>query len=208
MNILIVDSSKKRASVQVVTKEKSMAYTLDETEKHSENLLYRIDQVLDTLDLELADIDVYATIVGPGSFTGIRVGLSTIKAFNLVNNKRLVSLNAFEPFLRVVKNGVILLNSTRTSFYYALVKGGKIYNMDLVTVDALFDLIGDKKVYMLDFEQYKEFENYNVEYIDNYSELLRDAVMFKVNSGDFVSDEKLEPLYLQLSQAEVQLNKK
>ena len=208
MNILIVDSSKKRASVQVVTKDKSMAYTLDETEKHSENLLYRIDQVLDALDLELADIDVYATIVGPGSFTGIRVGLSTIKAFNLVNNKRLVSLNAFEPFLRVVKNGVILLNSTRTSFYYALVKGGKIYNMDLVTVDALFDLIGDKKVYMLDFEQYKEFENYNVEYIDNYSELLRDAVMFKVNSGDFVSDEKLEPLYLQLSQAEVQLNKK
>jgi tRNA threonylcarbamoyladenosine biosynthesis protein TsaB len=208
MNILIVDSSKKRASVQVVSKEKSMAYTLDETEKHSENLLYRIDQVLDALDLELGDIDVYATIVGPGSFTGIRVGLSTIKAFNLVNNKKLISVNAFEPFLRVVKNGIILLNSTRTSFYYALVKGGKIYNMDLVTVDALFDLIDDKKVYMLDFEQYKEFENFNVEYINNYSELLRDAVMLKVNSGDFVTDEKLEPLYLQLSQAEVQLNKK
>ena len=107
MNILIVDSSKKRASVQVVSKEKSMAYTLDETEKHSENLLYRIDQVLDALDLELGDIDVYATIVGPGSFTGIRVGLSTIKAFNLVNNKKLISVNAFEPFLRVVKNGII-----------------------------------------------------------------------------------------------------
>lgn len=207
MNILIIDSSKKRASVQVITDTRFMAYTLDENEKHSENLLYRIDQILNSLDLELNNIDVYASVVGPGSFTGIRVGLSTVKAFNIVNNKRLISVNAFEPFLKSVKNGVILLSSTRTSFYYAVVKGGKIASMDLINTDNLLDLIKDKKVYMLDFERYKELQDYNIEYIDNYNQLLREIVVQKVNKGEFIEDNKFEPLYLQVSQAEVQLNK-
>ena len=135
MKVLIVDSSKKRANVQVITEDKVAGHTLDETEKHSENLLVRIDEVLNRVDLDLSDIDVYATVVGPGSFTGIRVGLSTIKAFNFVNNKKLVSLNAFEPFVSVARNGVVLLNSTRTSFYYAIIKNSKIIEMDLISYE-------------------------------------------------------------------------
>lgn len=208
MNVLIVDSSKKRASIQVVTDDRIMGHTLDENEKHSENLLYRIDEVINRVDLELSDIDVYAGVVGPGSFTGIRVGLSTIKAFNLVNNKKLVSLNAFEPFLSVVKNGIVLLNSTRTSFYYAIIKSGKIDTMDLVSIDNLDKLISGKKVYMLDFEKYVELKDYNVTYVDNYNELLRNAVLLKIKRGEFVQDNTFEPLYLQLSQAELQLNSK
>lgn len=208
MNVLIVDSSKKRASVQVVTDDRIMGHTLDENEKHSENLLYRIDEVINRADLELSDIDVYAGVVGPGSFTGIRVGLSTIKAFNLVNNKKLVSLNAFEPFLSIVKSGIVLLNSTRTSFYYAIIKSGKIDTMDLVSIDNLDKLISGKKVYMLDFEKYVELKDYNVTYVDNYNELLRNAVLLKIKRGEFVQDNTFEPLYLQLSQAELQLNSK
>ena len=42
MNILVIDSSKKRACIQIITAERTVSYTLDETEKHSENLLKRI----------------------------------------------------------------------------------------------------------------------------------------------------------------------
>ena len=208
MKVLIVDSSKKRANVQVITEDKVAGHTLDETEKHSENLLVRIDEVLARLDLELSDIDVYASVVGPGSFTGIRVGLSTIKAFNLVNNKKLVALNAFEPFTTTVRNGVVLLNSTRTSFYYAVIKNSKIIEMDLINFENLDSLIAGKKVYMLDFEKYIELKDYNINYIDNYSELLRTAVDNKIKRSEFVADNELEPLYLQLSQAEIQLKNK
>jgi tRNA threonylcarbamoyladenosine biosynthesis protein TsaB len=208
MKVLIVDSSKKRANVQVITEDKVAGHTLDETEKHSENLLFRIDEVLNRVDIDLSDIDVYAAIVGPGSFTGIRVGLSTIKAFNLVNNKKLVSLNAFEPFTTTVRNGVVLLNSTRTSFYYAVIKNSRIIEMDLVNLENIDSLINGKKVYMLDFEKYIELKDYNISYIDNYSELLRDAVQNKIKRSEFVADNELEPLYLQLSQAEIQLKNK
>ena len=208
MKVLIVDSSKKRANVQVITEDRVAGHTLDETEKHSENLLFRIDEVLNRCDIELNDIDVYASVVGPGSFTGIRVGLSTIKAFNLVNNKKLVSLNAFEPFTTAVRNGVVLLNSTRTSFYYAVIKNSRIIEMDLVNLENIDSLINGKKVYMLDFEKYIELKDYNISYIDNYSELLRDAVQNKIKRSEFVADNELEPLYLQLSQAEIQLKNK
>lgn len=208
MKVLIVDSSKKRANVQVITEEKVAGHTLDETEKHSENLLYRIDEILTRADVELKDIDVYAAVVGPGSFTGIRVGLSTIKAFNIVNKKKLVSLNAFEPFLSVVKSGVVLLNSTRTSFYYAIIRSGKILEMDLVSYENLANIVKGKKVYMLDFEKYAELQDCDIKYIDNYSELLRNAVQTKIKRGEYITDNEFEPVYLQLSQAELQLNKK
>lgn len=208
MKVLIVDSSKKRANVQVITEDKVAGHTLDETEKHSENLLVRIDEVLNRVDLDLSDIDVYATVVGPGSFTGIRVGLSTIKAFNFVNNKKLVSLNAFEPFASVVRNGVVLLNSTRTSFYYAIIKNSKIIEMNLISYENIDSLLSGKKVYMLDFEKYIELKDYNITYINNYSELLRNAVNNKIKRSEFVADNELEPLYLQLSQAEIQLKNK
>lgn len=208
MNILVVDSSKKRAYVQVITEDKTIGYTLDENEKHSENLLIRIEETINRANIELKDIDVYASVVGPGSFTGIRVGLSTIKAFNFVFNKKLVSVNSFEPFLQVAKNGIILINSTHTTFYYAVVKSGKIDEMGTVSIDNLFDFIKNKKVYMFDYEKFEELKNYNIEYVENYGELLKNTVILKCKKQEYTLDNEFEPLYLQLSQAEVQLNSK
>ena len=208
MNILVVDSSKKQAYVGVITDSKSFGYTLQQQEKHSENLLMRIEEVVVRADLNLNDFDVYSAVVGPGSFTGIRVGLSTIKAFNIVNNKKLVALNSFEPFLQVCKYGVILLNSTHTSYYYALVKAGEIEEMGTVCVDDLSKLVKDKDVYMLDYEKNENLGDIKVNFVDNYGELLKQTVVEKCNNSEFVNDNEFEPVYLQLSQAEIQLNNK
>ena len=208
MNILVVDSSKKQAYVGVITDSKSYGYTLQQQEKHSENLLMRIEEVVVRSDLNLNDFDVYSAVVGPGSFTGIRVGLSTIKAFNIVNNKKLVALNSFEPFLQVCKYGVILLNSTHTSYYYALVKAGTIEEMGTVSVDDLPNLVKDKDVYMLDYEKSENLGDLKVNFVDNYGELLKHTVLEKCNNSEFVNDNEFEPVYLQLSQAEIQLNNK
>ena len=208
MNILVVDSSKKQAYVGVVTQDKTFGYTLQQEEKHSENLLMRIEEVVLRADLKLNDFDVYSAVVGPGSFTGIRVGLSTIKAFNIVNNKKLVALNSFEPFLQVCKYGVILLNSTHTSYYYAKVKAGVIEDMGTVSFDDLNKLVKDKEIFMLDYEKSDNLGELKVNFIDNYGELLKQTVVEKCNNGEFVNDNEFEPVYLQLSQAEIQLNNK
>ena len=208
MNILIVDSSKKRAFVDVVTDDKSFGYTLDENEKHSENLLKRIEEAINRADLDIEDIDVFSAVVGPGSFTGIRVGLSTIKAFNFVFNKKLVAVNSFEPFLAIAKNGIILLNSTHTTFYYARVKNSKIEDMGTVSTEELLSFIKNQKVYMLDYERYEELKDYDVCYVENYNELLKNVVCAKCKKQEFTLDVEFEPLYVQLSQAEEQLKNK
>lgn len=208
MNILIVDSSKKRAYIECVNEDRFGLIELNDKEKHSENLLVKIDECLNNFNIELKLVDIFGVVIGPGSFTGIRVGLSTIKGFNKYLNKKIVSINAFEPFLKVVKDGIVLLNSTSTSFYYADVVKSKIAKMGLVTINDLDKLLLKKNVYMLDYEKFKELEKYDITYISNYEELLRDIILKKCNEKDFTSDVDLEPLYLQLSQAEVNLNGK
>ena len=200
MKVLIVDSSKKRANVQVITEDKVAGHTLDETEKHSENLLVRIDEVLARLDLELSDIDVYASVVGPGSFTGIRVGMSTIKGFNKVENKSIVSMNMFEVLSQSVKNGIVLLNSTNTSCYFAKIKNKKIIEDGVVDKNAITELANGETVYVLAEEQSlieSAYKDYKV--INSLNDLYESCIIAKLNNmeyGEFL------PYYLQLSQAE------
>ena len=53
----------------------------DEQTSHSTNLLRRIEALLKDAGIRLRDIDLFATASGPGSFTGLRIGLATIKSF-------------------------------------------------------------------------------------------------------------------------------
>jgi tRNA threonylcarbamoyladenosine biosynthesis protein TsaB len=53
----------------------------DERESHSSNLLHHIESILREASIELRDIDLFAAALGPGSFTGLRIGLATAKAF-------------------------------------------------------------------------------------------------------------------------------
>lgn len=65
---------------------------------HSERLMKEIDHVLGVAGLELGDIDAFGFSAGPGSFTGLRVGLSTIKGLVYATGKRLVVVSTLEAF--------------------------------------------------------------------------------------------------------------
>lgn len=208
MNVLIVDSSKQKAYVECVKDDDANIVILGENEKHSENLLVKIDEVLSSSNLALKDIDVFGAVNGPGSFTGIRVGLSTIKAFMKVLNKKLVVVSAFEPFLSVVKNGVIILSNTRTTYYYAKVNNHKIMDMGLVDINDLDKFAKSNTLYTLDFMKSDILDVHSVEYISNYETLLKDAVLNKCGMQDYTKDTDFKPLYIQLSQAEANLKDK
>ena len=60
---------------------------------HSTNLIEMIDAVLSEADARLSDVDVFAVAVGPGSFTGLRIGLATVKAFAEVNQRPIVGIS-------------------------------------------------------------------------------------------------------------------
>jgi tRNA threonylcarbamoyladenosine biosynthesis protein TsaB len=63
---------------------------------HSERLMTEVDHLLKSADLKIADIDVFAIAIGPGSFTGLRIGLSTVKGFSYATNNPIVSVPTLE----------------------------------------------------------------------------------------------------------------
>lgn len=63
---------------------------------HSERLMKEIDHVLQSASMDIADIDVFGISIGPGSFTGLRVGLSTVKGLVYATGKKFVMVPTLE----------------------------------------------------------------------------------------------------------------
>ena len=82
MKFLGLDTSKSKTYIVLINDDKEIVKVLEETRKVSENLLVEIDSLLKSENIELNDIDYLGAITGPGSFTGIRIGMATIKAFS------------------------------------------------------------------------------------------------------------------------------
>ncbi len=80
MKILAVDASTNSASVAILDDLRVTAeWTFYSTQTHNRRLLKTVEYCLDELGLEIGDIDGFAATSGPGSFTGIRIGLTTVK---------------------------------------------------------------------------------------------------------------------------------
>ncbi len=80
MKILSVDTSSNVASVAITDDEKLICEITVNTKKtHSQTLMSMIDSALKQSELEIKDIDLIASANGPGSFTGLRIGVSAVK---------------------------------------------------------------------------------------------------------------------------------
>lgn len=87
MKILSVDTSSKICNINLYQDGKNIMYKeIKEDITHAKKLMTGIEEVLKTTNTKLEDITYFGSIVGPGSFTGIRIGVSTIKAFALALN--------------------------------------------------------------------------------------------------------------------------
>ena len=96
MNYLAFDTSGMHLTVGVGGKSNYVKEIKECFHSHSVILMKEIESVLACAKLTLDDIDVVACSVGPGSFTGIRIGVSTAKAFAYALNKKVLSVTSFE----------------------------------------------------------------------------------------------------------------
>lgn len=128
MNILAVDTTTKCASVSVKTENSLYIEKVENEVTHSEKLLPLIDKVLSNANINISKITNLACINGPGSFTGIRIGLATVKALAQVRNLDIFSINSLEliaylAFLKcsVDKANIISIVSTNNDrVFYAI----------------------------------------------------------------------------------------
>ncbi len=100
---------------------------------HSERLMPAIDLILGQQGLTIRDVGAFAVAAGPGSFTGIRIGLSTIKSFALATGNPIVSVSTLEALalkLKLPQNRLLcpLLDARKGEVYAALfeVKRGRL----------------------------------------------------------------------------------
>ena len=97
MRVLAVDTSSERGSVCVTDGAEVLGeIRLASSVQYSERLFRSIEFLFQHLPLQLSDIDVFAAAQGPGSFTGLRVGLAAMEAFVAAHHKRGVGVSTLE----------------------------------------------------------------------------------------------------------------
>lgn len=109
MKILSIDTSSKICAVAVLENNTLLKeYTQDNGLTHSETLMPIIKNTLSSINLTLNDIDLIICDKGPGSFTGIRIGVATAKAFSDSLNIKSIGISSLEALAYNVKDdGVI-----------------------------------------------------------------------------------------------------
>lgn len=97
MKILAIDTSSKNASVAITENEEKLIELNNSEEKtHSQKLMPMIDEALKGTGILLDDINLIACCLGPGSFTGVRIGIATAKAFADSKNIPVVGISSLE----------------------------------------------------------------------------------------------------------------
>lgn len=212
---LIIDTSSE--NLKVILKDKNGLFENEQTNfKHLKVLLPEIDNILTKADKNLKDVNYFAVVLGPGSFTGVRIGVSTVKAFTCVYKKaKIIGINMLELIaFSIVKNlkpkqdFAIVIKSTSTKYYFAFASSsGSLKEQKMFTTEELISFINTKKLplfaYNLNSVANGELSSSKIELtVNDYI----DFTELKITKEEFSKD--LKPIYLALSQAEEELLKK
>lgn len=123
MNILAVDTAGRSASVALMRDDALIYETVCNCGlTHSETLMPMIDAALKTAGLRPDSIDLYAVTAGPGSFTGLRIGLSAVKGMALPRQTPCAGVSTLEALARChTGQGVVIcaLDARRGQVYWA-----------------------------------------------------------------------------------------
>ena len=150
MKILSIDTSSNLCAVAVLEDTFLIKENiLDDTKNHSEKIMPVIDQVLSETNLTLTDINLIVCDKGPGSFTGIRIGVGTVLAFQDSLNIPCVGISSLEALAyNVKKDGFIcsLIDAKNNNVYFGLFKleNGQYTQLDdfkFATIDELLNTL-------------------------------------------------------------------
>lgn len=126
MKILAIDTTTKFLTIAIYIDGKVGEYNL-EVGRHLSNLItLSIKRVLDAVNLEVKDIDYFACGLGPGSFTGIRIGVATIKGLSWIRNKPVIGISTLDILAQNVKDTdkqiIPVIDAKRNLVYSAIYK--------------------------------------------------------------------------------------
>ena len=131
MNILMIDTSGPACGVAIMRGD-ALVYEaqLVSGRTHSQRVMPMVDTALSMSDMTVKDIDLFGAVVGPGSFTGVRIGVSTVKALAPAAGKPCIGVDALLALAANVTafDGVIcpILDARAQQVYGAMFRAGEI----------------------------------------------------------------------------------
>lgn len=225
MYILSLDSTAIAASVALCNDERMLALTtIENGNTHSQTLLPLVESTLAQFDLRPHDMGVLACSVGPGSFTGVRIGTSTIKGLGFGTDIPCIGVSTLEAlaYNLIGFEGIIcpVMNARRNQVYNALFecRNGVLTRLcddrpiALTELDDELVARGESPIYLVG-------DGYDLSHaqLTKSASLLRETpVVLRVQNaysvaqvalrlyreGVRTTDTELSPIYLRLSQAE------
>ena len=220
MIILAIDSSGAAASAAVTDGTKPLAlFSSASQKKHSATLLPMVEKVLECAGKSVADVDAFGVNVGPGSFTGVRIGVSLVKGLACGSGKPVVAVSSLGALAENLRDfgGVAcpVMDARRGQFYNALFKDGQRLTSDrIITAEELkaelagfggeeIRLAGDGADLARELIGNSAFvpTSRSAELSSGYSTAL--CALRQIDAGENVyTDETIQPVYLRMSQAE------
>ena len=217
MKILALDSCMNTSSVALFEDDKLIGlYTVNTNNTHSETLLPMIKDMLATADTDIDEIDAYAVSYGPGSFTGVRIGVSTVKGLAFGRNKVCAEVSTIEALATNLEGfeGIIcpVMNARRGQVYTGIFKGEKrLMDDECMMLSDLAPILENygERIYFVG-DGYDLAMEYNIKGACHTPECLRyangysvgKAAFKKLARGEGVSDAQLRVNYLRKPQAE------
>jgi len=202
MNKLVINTATDELFIVLSKDNELFSKSINSKMHHNETMLPEIDLLLKANDVDIKDIDEFGVVIGPGSFTGIRVGISTIKAFRDALNVPAKGINCLQYLYvcSVIRNPeieTVAMAGSKDSYFVAKLIHGELYVYDRnLTLNELKQVAGDKLIGM-----FKRDENLNCFVVPQDKEVLMSCLTQS-------EDESLVPVYYQLSQAENEKNKR
>lgn len=135
MNILVFDTATENLAAAIRINNDIFSIKADQGFKHSEKLIPSIEKLFELSGSSIDDIDLIGCTRGPGSFTGLRIGMATAKGLAFGKNLPLVSVPTLDYYSRGYENfeGAVLpvIDARKNRFYTA------VYNKGIKTTDYL-----------------------------------------------------------------------
>lgn len=224
MKILSIETSTMLGGVAIIDETAGLiAETrLNVKTTHSERLMTAVNNTLVQSELTLDDIDVFGVAIGPGSFTGLRIGLSTVKGLSYATGKPVVTVPTLEAFawnFTYSTYPVCLMLDARRSEVYS-----SVYSWEDNGFRPIIECVSVKPEKLLEKLQGKVLfaGEGALLYRDNIISIMKDRAVFaaldkmvpspanvavlgleKALRGDYTVISETVPVYIRKSEAEV-----
>ena len=214
MKILGIDTTTKTLCLGLHVDGKFYEYSLQVGRKLSELLTVSIQRVIAAAGLKIADIDYFVCGLGPGSFTGMRIGLATIKGLSVVKNKPVIGISTLDILAKNanVKDRLIItaLDARRELIYcssykydHGSLKRKSAYS--LLSLDELVKKFPGKAVVLGDavalygdalLTRIKNATVLDKDYWSPQAHNLMELAVAKIKAKQFSSALTIKPIYL------------